>query len=270
MPDDPNTPVATTAPEAPPTPIGPTTEELMAALQQERQRAEQIARERDMARQQAEMAWTSRPTAPAPSPGEDPTRSIFNDAITNPDAAAQGLRNYVASQAEEAARRAARDMQGQTAQLLEAQRSQLMMQNAIDRYPELSDPKRAPQFIGEVAKVKAIYEAQGIPQPPNVYMAKAAEALRQSQPRGNAPATPAAYVEGGGVGSLGANPAAPPPSVPQLNPLEKVYRMPAGSIIDPPSGDEVFEEVKKFVTAENAEREKHQVMPAYSEVMVRE
>ena len=268
MPDEPQTPVADPAPEAQPeAPVGPTAEELMAALQQERQRAEQIARERDMATHQAQMAWTQRPQPQQPA--EDPARSIFNDAISNPDAAADKFRSFVSSAMDQAAARERQISEQRTAQMLDQTRLQMTLQNALDRHPDLTSPERMPDFVGEVARVKAIYEANGAPQSPSVYIEKAAQALRQRGQPQRTPVAPA-YVEGGGTGSLGANPAAPPQAVPQQNPLEKIYKMPAGMIIDPPSGDEALDEVKKFVLAENAEREKHQVMPAYSDVMVRD
>jgi hypothetical protein len=272
MPDSPETPVAnpesvTQVPENP----GPSTAEVLAALQQERQTAAQREQEMAMLRQQRDMAWTQRPAAPQ-APAEDPTRAIFNDAITDPNSAADRLRQYVGNASEEAAQRAAareRQMSDQRMQAALAQsRMEMTVQSAVDRFPDLTSADKMPQFVGEVAKVKAIYEAQGLPQSPSVYIQKAGEALRRAQAAPTVATPP--HVQGAGGGAFAGNPAQGAPLVPQQNPLEKIYKMPAGTIVDPPIGEEaVDEEVKKFILAENAEREKHNVMPAYSEIVVR-
>ena len=266
------TPVASPEIATPEPTSGPTTDEVLQALQQERQRAAQFEQEAAMARQQRDMAWTQRPQPAAPAQ-EDPTRQIFNDAITDPNAAADRLRHYVGSATEEAANRAAvRERQVsevRMAQALEQTRMQMTVQSAVDRFPDLTTPDRMPQFVGEVAKVKAIYEAQGLPQSPTVYIQKAGEAMRRLAASPSAAATPP-HVQGAGGGALAGNPAAAVPVVPQQNPLEKLYKMPAGTITDPPIGEEaVDEEVRKFILTENAEREKHNIMPAYSEIIVR-
>lgn len=272
MPDDtqtPAVPVANPEPEAPPPPAGPTMEEIQAAqLQQERQRAEQIARENEMLRQQVQAAWTQRP--PTQQPADDPAKSIFETAITEPDKAAANFRNYIANATAQAAAEAEQRTMQRIGPMIENQRVQATIQSALDRYPHLTTADKMPDFVGEVARQKAIYEARGVPQSPSVYINKAAEAMQARVSRPASPMAPA-HVEGSGAGSFaGSNPAAPPPSVPQQNPLEKAYGMPAGTIVDQPVGEEVVGEVRKFVESENALREKHQVMPSYSEIVVRQ
>ena len=268
MPENETPQASTPEPVTPEPPPGPTPEEYAAALQQERQRAAQAEQEVAIARQQAQMAWTQRPQPQAP--GEDAAVGIFNDAITNPNVAADKFRQYVAQATNEAAARERQQQEHRTAQMLAAQRDQIMLESAASRNPDLFAPDKLPQLAGEALRIKMEYEARGLPQAPSIYLEKAAQALRaRSAPRQN-PAQPPAYVEGAGTGSLAGNPAAAIPGVPQKNPLEKIYGMPPGTITDPPfSEDEIVDEVRKHVEAENAERETHKVMPAYSEIRVR-
>jgi hypothetical protein len=268
MANEPETPVANPPEAATPEPeTGPSAAEVLQALQMERQRAAQFEQEANIARQQAQMAWTQRPSPPAPA--EDPARGIFNDAITNPDAAADKFRQYVSQAAQDAVARDRQISDQRTVAMLAQQRDAIMLESAASRNPDLFAQDKLPQLAGEALRIKMEYEGKGLPQPPSVYLEKAVQALRArgNPQRGNSPAP--AYVEGAGAGSLAGNPAQAIPSVPLLNPLEKAYGMPAGSITDVPMGDEIAEEATKFIEAENAEREKHQVMPAYSDIRIR-
>lgn len=225
-----------------------------------------------MAREQMRQAWTRPPIAQGPV--EDPSQSIFESAITDPQKAAAGFRDYVSRAASDMTQRALAEERQRTAAMMEQQRAAMAIENALSQHRNLTDtPEKMREFIGEVAKVKAMHDAAGMGRlPESVYLNKAAEALRArvSRPAGQAPAAAPAFVEGGSAGSLAGNPAIPQNKPLEKNPLEKKYGMPAGTIRDMPDPDEMLVELKSFIDSENADREKHQVMPSYTEVMVRE
>jgi hypothetical protein len=257
---EPETVAPPETPAAPPVEEGPTKEELLAALNQERYARQQQQEATVMAQQQAALAWTSRQaTAQSTQAQPDPLANISTEMLSDPESARRNLANYVTSAARAEAERASAQTRQQMQQEMARQNDLMQLRALSQRHPELSDAAKYPEIAGEALKIKLQYEARGLPQAPEVYLDKAVQGFREKT-RGAQP--PPAYVEGGGnPGGVGHPGAMPNNAEPRRNQLEEKYKMKPGTIVPPWTADREYEETVKYIKAENADREKHGIMP---------
>lgn len=228
------------APVTPPADEGPSRDEVLAALRQEHAANEALYMENARLRQ---------PVSPAPP---DPLDRYATEGLALPAGEQKNLLDEaIRRRADESAMRAAAEVDRRAA-LRDMQRANENALNTVmAQHPDIADPKNHPKFAAAMFEVEMENRQKGITLSPLQLAQQAAQKYRANvQPNAAAPAPP--FVEGSGNPSMpGAGGA---PAEPELNALEEVYGLPAGTIkplVNPEK--QLQEETERFIRDGNAE-----------------